>query len=356
MKYQPLLFLVILFTLVSCSNSDDNDPSEMGLTVSDLTISIEENPVEGDIIGIVEANSDQGSITYSLESQFPEGAMSIHPTTGALSVVVPWQFDFQINPTLVASITVNDGVSSDTAQVTVNLTERTHVFIGSMELKTQAEVDAFGAQRYTEMSGYLIIGGLEGEDIYDLSPLMGLNRIGNYLGISLNENLTSLNGLETVIDIAVFLEITNNSQLNSILGLRNLRNIGDPQFLESGNLSVASNPALENLNGFENLTNIPEHLFIYNNDLLRSIDGLSNLIASGAIWIIDNDQLTNLNGLLSVSMISNELNISDNGPLSDLCGLTTAAQNNGISPELYVVENNNFNPTLQDLIEGYCNL
>ena len=67
---------------------------------------------------------------------------------------------------------------------------------------------------------------------------MGLTTIGGDLVIMGNDALTSLTGLENVIDIEGYLWITDNASLNSLTGLENLTSIEGVYTLE-GILNMA---------------------------------------------------------------------------------------------------------------------
>lgn len=166
--------------------------------------------------------------------------------------------------------------------------------------RNQEDVNNFGSERYTEIDGHLIIGELEGGDITYLSSLLGLNYIGNYLVVSFNEHLTNPDGLESLIDISVFLQIVDNSSLTNIDGLKNVERIG--------------------------------HIVIYNNDTL-----------------------TNLNGLSNTSFIANEINIKQNDSLIDFCARQPFLSNNNYTG-IFDVELNEYNPSLEQIINGECSL
>lgn len=354
MKYSVTLFFLLLFTITACTTSDDDDNSNE-LIISDLTLSMSENPENGDDIGTIEASSDNGPLSYTILSQTPNGSIEINTSTGELLVADNTKFEYQINPIISATIQVSDSIDSENALLTINLTERTKVYIGDIELETQEDVNNFGSERYTEISGYVIIGGLEGEDITDLSPLLGLNYIRNYLVISFNEHLTNLDGLEPLIDVRTFIQINHNTSLSNINGLRNLNNVGDSNYLKSGSISVIFNPELQNIGGLLGLTEVSSYIHIANNQSLENIDGLSNIERIENLVIINNDLITHIDGLSNTTFIANEIAIKKNDFLNDFCGLQTFYSNNDFI-ESYDVELNEYNPSQEQIINGECSL
>ena len=71
--------------------------------------------------------------------------------------------------------------------------------------------------------------------------------------------------------------------------------------------------------------------------------------------ISNNILLTNLDGLENLIQIDYALHISSNIALTDFCGLENLFIN-GVGPSFYTVENNAYNPTQQDIIDGNCSL
>jgi hypothetical protein len=357
MKYSATLTFLVLLTITACTMSDDNntDNGNNELTVSDLTLSMTENPENGDSIGTIEGASNNGPLTFSILSQTSNGSIEVNATTGELLVADKTKFEYQIYPIISAIIQVSDSINTENALLTINLTERTKVYIGDIILETQEDVNNFGSERYTEISGFVIIGGQEGEDITDLSPLFGLNYIKNYLGISFNEHLTNLDGLESLIDIRIYIQINHNNSLSNINGLKNLNNIGDSNYLSSGGISFIFNSELQNIDGLLGLTKVSSNVDILNNQSLKNIDGLSNIERIQNLVIINNDLITNINGLSNTTFIENEITIKRNDSLNDFCGLRPFFSNNDFIGN-YDVELNEYNPSQVQINNGACSL
>jgi hypothetical protein len=354
MKYSATLFFLLLFTFIACTTSDDDNENNE-LTVTDLTLSFLENPENNDSISTIGESSNSGALSFNILSQTPIGSIEINAATGEILVADNTNFEYQINPVISATIQVSDSANTENALLTINLIERTKVYIGDIELETQEEVNSFGLEKYTEISGYLIIGGENADDITDLSPLLGLNLIKNYLVISSNEHLTNLDGLEPLIDVKIFIQMFNNTSLTNINGLRNLNNIGDTTHLKSGNISFNFNPELQNIDGLLGLKEVPGYIDIINNQLLENIEGLSNIERIGNLVIYNNDLLTHIYGLSNTTFIENEIFIKKNDFLNDFCGIQPFLSSNDFIG-IYDVELNEYNPSQEQIINGECSL
>jgi hypothetical protein len=68
--------------------------------------------------------------------------------------------------------------------------------------------------------------------------------------------------------------------------------------------------------------------------------------------MLNNDSLNDLDGFNKLEFIGYSITINNHIQLNNFCGIQTALANN-FSGE-YIVENNAYNPTLNELIEGFC--
>ena len=117
MKVRTYLLLFMLLGIWACDKNGD----PITVTTADLTTSIDENPSNGDVIGTVTGSTSEGSVTFSISQQTPAGAMAINSSTGELTVANATVFDFEVNPSITANVTVANGNVSQTAGITVNL-------------------------------------------------------------------------------------------------------------------------------------------------------------------------------------------------------------------------------------------
>lgn len=120
-KHSKFLFLTILLTIFSCSSDDDSNGND-GINLSDFTTNFDENPLAGDRIGTVQAASEK-TLSFGIESQEPNGAMSIDSDTGELTVADAALFDFETNPVITAVVSVITSETSKTIDVTINLND-----------------------------------------------------------------------------------------------------------------------------------------------------------------------------------------------------------------------------------------
>ena len=90
------------------------------LSVEDFSATIDENSTNGTSLGTVQATGD-GTLSFSITSQTPTGALSIDATSGELNVADETLFDFEMNPTITATIEVDNTVSTEDALITINL-------------------------------------------------------------------------------------------------------------------------------------------------------------------------------------------------------------------------------------------
>lgn len=193
------------------------------------------------------------------------------------------------------------------------------VFVGDVDLLTQAGLEAFALNCYSEITGDLTIG-IEGgnlpSDINDLSSLRNLIHIDGDLNLLNNPLLASLTGFENINSIGGDLLVIRNSLLEDLSGLDNLTSIG-------GELAIVQNTLLRTLNGLNNVHSINGgFIYIYQNDALISLMGLENVTTvNGTLEISSNNALSSLIGLENISTVSGRLEIANNPALNDLSGL-----------------------------------
>lgn len=353
MKYLNTIFnfnLVLAFivlSFVSCSkDSDDPDSSEITLTTSNFSITMDENPANGQVIGTVSGTTNEGSVTFSITEQNPAGAFSIDAASGELKVTDETLFDFETNPIITGTVKVSSGTVSKNASITIILNDlaEENVYDGHVFLKSQQEVNDFGAINYTRIKGSLVIGYLEEPDmsaIYDLSPLNSLKKIDYSLSISKNSDLSTTEGLN-ISEIGEQLAIAHNPSLISIVGLNKVTTLGNGLFIEDNNvlsnftgltqltniqsLDIFGCPLMQNIDWLNNVTHIEGYISISSCNSITNIDGLRNLISTSSteyneIFIRNNQKLENLNGLQNLNATLNGLIIDNNPSLFNLNGL-----------------------------------
>ena len=393
-----ILFFLLIFTLSSCSKDSDEPNSEaISVTTSDFSITMDENPNSGQVIGSVSGSTNEGSVNFSLIEQTPAGAFSIDATSGELKVADETIFDFETNPIITGIVKVAIGAVSKNALVNITLNDiiEENVYDGHVHLKTQQEVNDFGAHNYSGITGNLIIGytfGPNYSNITDLLPLEDLTSVGeevvishngalksflglenlseieNTLSIFENPVLTNLDGFQSITEIKKDLYIGYNGSLTNLNGLLNITTIKDNLSIEGlilhnlnglqnltnvGSLYIASNPNLDNIDSLSGIISLRYLLLIQSNPSLINLDALENIHSTIArVEIYENESLVNLNGLRNIGA-NGYLTISGNKSLVDLSGLQSVTN---VISRILIEKNENLQNLngLENLLEvGY---
>lgn len=112
------LFLVGALSTLSCND----DGESFTPSASDLQITIDENPINGQSLGTVATNIN-GTLVYSISDQNPNGAFAINSVTGEISVADASKFNFEINPILEATISVTNSEQTANSVTSVSLND-----------------------------------------------------------------------------------------------------------------------------------------------------------------------------------------------------------------------------------------
>lgn len=119
------LLMFILFTSCDDKFTDDSadDEGQVTVTIENFEITIDENPERDFILGTVTASTNTGSLSFSILSQSPEGALNIDSETGELTVADPSLFEFDNNPTITATVEAQNGDVAEETTITIILNE-----------------------------------------------------------------------------------------------------------------------------------------------------------------------------------------------------------------------------------------
>jgi hypothetical protein len=411
---------ITLFNVANgCANSPIHFETVGGFSMDTSIIVSYTNPIESTQITGTITNCNGNPLTNGylylngdLFTNIDDGTFDIsipHCSGSQVSIQV---YDIDSDQwTLVEQIALNGGSVNLPTQNTCNDTGGWH--LGSVILSSQEEVDNFGLFQYSTIEGLLRIGpeqAGETTDITDLTPLSSLVNVIDGISISSNAQLENLDGLENLQE-TIILSITGNDQLTSIGGISNLEGVlqlnivNNPALitfndlegwngqigvlnlygnsnltsisglqntrvlynfqvtnhealinLEGLNLNLGvdfvridNNDSLTNLAGLEDATNI-NHLFIGGNDALQSLDGLENLVINEGIFIgVDFDG-------------TNTMYPNGNPVLDDLCALQNLFTNGSFNATISnifdgtLIENNLYNPSIEDIQNGNCEL
>ncbi len=233
------------------------------------------------------------------------------------------------------------------------------IFPGNVIIRTQEGVDNFAKRKYTAIDGYLVIGDRLSvsnpsptpSDITDLSGLSTLTNILDQLEIQGNPMLTSLRGLDNITSIGSLFLYDNDllETLDDLEGLRTITNrpvLKDDNNSSSGTISIYSNPNLKSIEILGNLTSDTiDFVPIVNNPNLISLNGLESLTnVPGGLQVNTCNLLTSLDGLQNIESLGSLV-------LSNNLNLSSLAELNNIKEGLYslIIRNNSSLQSLEGL-------
>lgn len=326
------IVIILCVILTSCEKNSENDlevlPVE-NIVYSDPTLVSAPIPVMNGTISFIAGENTPEDATYRMYFDTSENPSTIFDLTTTEKKYT----NLKINTTYYWRVETlsNDGGILASSPIWNFITGST------ITVRTQEDVELLGSNNYSDINGQLIIGDLwsingtfpTSTNINDLSPLSALNQV-------------------------VKLVINNNNSLSNLNGLSNLQVVIEDLFIGQGDGIEGGNSSLNDISALSNIESLNGTFMIYNNDNLNNLNGLESLEFVGRHLIIaNNDNLNSLNGLESLKTVGQNLEIYGNGNLSNLCDLQSLFDNNGLSG-YYRIENNSFNPTKTDLINGFC--
>ncbi|WP_421808985.1 cadherin repeat domain-containing protein [Flagellimonas sp.] len=157
MKKVSIVLSVFLITLhFGCRKDDGPEVLDPEITLSNFETSVEENPVENQVLGTISASTNTGTLVFSLTGETPSGALSINASSGQLTVADPSVFVFDTNPTITATVQAKVEDVTKTANITINVTEET------LDVVT-AVIDKAG---YTAPEDLIFLYSTDGGDSY----------------------------------------------------------------------------------------------------------------------------------------------------------------------------------------------
>lgn len=201
--------------------------------------------------------------------------------------------------------------------------------------------------------GNLII--VNSPSLVSLDPLQGIQSLsgsadvnGASLFIAGNANLLNLNGLQNIQSIDFGIAISVNESLQNIDALSNISGV------LNGSLTIFNNASLETLSGLQNINQITGNAQFSKLASISSLNSIFNLSNIGETLVIaEIPNLLNLQGLENIISVGSNIFIESNQNLSDFCNLNNLIFNGTLGGE-FIVENNLYNPTLEDMQNGNC--
>lgn len=151
------------------------------VSVSNFSNSISENQRADNVLGTVQATTNRGTLSYSLSSQTPEGAMAINASTGQLVVADASAYDFEVNPTITGVVSVANGSETATANVTITVNDFQEVIVENFVVSIAENQAAFAD------IGYVVANGAGG-NVEGAGPVTTLVSQSPAGAISLNDN------------------------------------------------------------------------------------------------------------------------------------------------------------------------
>ncbi|MEM9856330.1 MAG: LamG-like jellyroll fold domain-containing protein [Bacteroidota bacterium] len=124
-----LLLLSTLLIIHACGDDDETQPDPV-VTVNGFSLTIDENPMDGTVLGTIQATTDRGDITLEISEQSPSGALALEEATGTITVADSALFDFEVNPQITAVVKATVGSVEETANITIDLNDIKELNIG----------------------------------------------------------------------------------------------------------------------------------------------------------------------------------------------------------------------------------
>ncbi len=307
---------IVLFALtvsfVACEEKDSDKP--LGIETEQVTnITSSTATVGGKVTGDGGSGSIESGICWSTSRTPDISGAYVKNTSGKES------FTSEItglieNETYYVRAYITNGEDVVYGEEKSFTTKKSETYVGDVVLTTQEEVETFGKNGYTKISGKLLIQEKEGtnDPITDLTSLFSLEEVEVAVVVEENASLKTLSGLDNIHRVGV-LSISTNHQLQDLAPLAKLKTV-------EGVLNIYFNNQLKSLKGLHNVETVGEKLIIQINQGLTTIDAFQKLKAIGSLFLLGNSSLKDMAGLSNVEKVEGLVFISSNG-LETLEGL-----------------------------------
>ena len=136
----PVLFLSLLLCFTACED-DTEDVMTTIVEAEDFTITIDEDVNVGQYLGQIQGSTNNGTVTYEISSESPEGAFNLDAETGDLRVLDALLFDYEENQTITAVVKVANGGVSANSNVTVHLNDVVEEPLTAEDFYTEMQED-----------------------------------------------------------------------------------------------------------------------------------------------------------------------------------------------------------------------
>lgn len=184
----------------------------------------------------------------------------------------------------------------------------------------------------------------------NINGLLNIGQIENgVVRFTENNSLTNIDGLSNMPNTLSNIILIDNTNLTNLTGISHFTNFNGSFTFFGDSITDSS------LTAFNGLNSVAGKLTLNSSSVLTSLNGLSNLTSVGGLEIGAMSILDNLDGLDNLITVSTDLEIFNNAALMNYCALTNLIQGNGLGGQ-YLVTNNLYNPTFQDILDGNCSL
>lgn len=121
MKFKKLLFAALIPGVMACTKDEEPQPKEeVVITVQDISVTIDENPDQEQLLATIQAETNGGEFTFLLKSESETGAFTVN-TSGQILVADATLFDFEKRTGLTAIIELISSGVTETMNLTVTL-------------------------------------------------------------------------------------------------------------------------------------------------------------------------------------------------------------------------------------------
>ncbi|MFM9965515.1 MAG: cadherin domain-containing protein [Planctomycetaceae bacterium] len=103
------------------------DVTNQAPVIDDQTFSVSENAITAAAVGTIVNTGDNDSVMYSITVGNAAGVFAINAATGAITIADATLLDFEVTPSYALTVQATDGVNSDTATITIDVTNQAPV-------------------------------------------------------------------------------------------------------------------------------------------------------------------------------------------------------------------------------------
>lgn len=123
LHFKPKLMVVALLVLIWVACSKDNEPTPLTIEAQDFTVTIDENPANNSVIGVLDVTtSESANLSFDIKDQQVQNALSVEDD-GTIFINDSSIFDFEIRNEFTASYYVAAGSTRDSASITITIND-----------------------------------------------------------------------------------------------------------------------------------------------------------------------------------------------------------------------------------------